>query len=82
MDKAIAYYMRGAELRDSRAQASLAVLVNNGMLTSAPDPALEAAALEKVVGRTRDASHTVRLAQMAEKGVGAPRRSRQRGGAF
>lgn len=72
MDRAIAYYMRAAELGDGRAQASLAVLVNNGMLTSTPDPTLGAAALEKVVGRTRDASYTFRLAQMTEKGVGRP----------
>lgn len=72
MDRAIAYYMRAAELGDGRAEASLAVLANNGMLTSTPDPALGAGALEKVVGRTRDASYTFRLAQMTEKGVGRP----------
>lgn len=72
MDRAIAYYIHAAELGDGRAEASLAVLANNGMLMSTPDPVLGAAVLEKVVGRTHDASYTFRLAQMTEKGVGRP----------
>lgn len=72
MDRAVALYTRAGDLGDMKARSAIAVLANNGMLTSHPDPKLGAALLAEVSRRGGDAETVLKLAQMTEKGVGRP----------
>ena len=72
MDRAVALYMRAGDLGDLKARSAVAVLANNGKLTSSPDTKLGASLLGEVARRNGDADDLLKLAQMTEKGVGRP----------